>query len=140
MNLKIQLVNTNKEYEEILNIRKLVFVEEQNVPIDIEIEFEDESHHVICYNDDFPVATGRWRETSFGIKLERFAVLHEFRGTGLGRKSVNCILSQISSNKARYLHAQEAVVDFYKKLGFEVLGEQFLEADILHSKMVYKQV
>ena len=53
---------------------------------------------------------------------------------------VNFILSQISSNKTIYLHAQEAVVDFYKKLGFEVLGEQFLEADILHSKMVYKQV
>ena len=41
MNLKIQLVNTNKEYEQILNIRKLVFVKEQNVPIDIEIEYED---------------------------------------------------------------------------------------------------
>ena len=40
MNLKIQLVNTNKEYQEILNIRKLVFVEEQNVPIDIEIEYQ----------------------------------------------------------------------------------------------------
>ena len=46
MNLKIQLVNTNKEYQEILNIRKLVFVEEQNVPIDIEIEYEDESQPV----------------------------------------------------------------------------------------------
>ena len=103
MNLKIQLVNTNKEYEEILNIRKLVFVEEQNVPIDIEIEFEDESHHVICYNDDFPVATGRWRETSFGIKLERFAVLHEFRGMGIGKQIVNYILSQISG---QILHAQ----------------------------------
>ena len=138
MNLKIQLVNTNKEYEEILNIRKLVFVEEQNVPIDIEIEYEDESRHVICYHDDLPVATGRWRETRFGTKLERFAVLHEFRGMGIGRKIVNFILSQISSNKTIYLHAQEAVVDFYKKLGFEVLGKQFSEADILHSKMIYK--
>ena len=138
MNLKIQLVNTKKEYEEILNIRKLVFVEEQNVPIDIEIEYEDESHHVICYHNDLPVATGRWRETSFGVKLERFAVLHEFRGMGIGKQIVNFILSQISSNKTIYLHAQEAVVDFYAKLGFEVLGDQFLEADILHSKMVYK--
>ena len=59
---------------------------------------------------------------------------------GIGKQIVNFILSQISSNKTIYLHAQEAVVDFYKKLGFEVMGEQFLEADILHSKMVYKQV
>ena len=78
------------------------------------------------------------RETSFGVKLERFAVLHEFRGMGIGKQIVNFILSQISSNKTIYLHAQEAVVDFYAKLGFEVLGDQFLEADILHSKMVYK--
>ena len=115
-----------------------MFVEEQNVPIDIEIEHEDESYHVICYHDDLPVATGRWRKTSFGIKLERFAVLREFRRMGIGKQIVNFILSQISSNKTIYLHAQEAVVDFYKKLGFEVLGEQFTEADILHSKMVYK--
>ena len=64
--------------------------------------------------------------------------MHEFRGMGIGKQIVNFILSQISSNKTIYLHAQEAVVDFYKKLGFEVLGEQFSEADILHSKMVYK--
>ena len=137
MNLKIQLVNTNKEYQEILNIRKLVFVEEQNVPIDIEIEYEDESQHIICYHDDLPVATGRCRETTFGIKLERFAVLHEFRGMGIGKQIVNFILSQISSNKTIYLHAQEAVVDFYKKLGFKVSGDKFYEADILHSKMIY---
>ena len=138
MNLKIQLVNTNKEYEEILNIRQLVFVVEQNVPIDIEIEYEDESQHVICYHNDSPVATGRLRETRFGIKLERFAVLREFRGMGIGKQIVNFILSQISSNKTIYLHAQEAVVDFYKKLGFKVVGEQFSEADIFHSKIVYK--
>ncbi len=116
MNLKIQLVNTNKEYEEILNIRKLVFVEEQNVPLDIEIEYEDESHHVICYHNDLPVATGRWRETSFGIKLERFAVLPKFRGMGIGKKIVNFILSQISSKKTIYLHAQEAVKMVYKEI------------------------
>ena len=138
MNLKIQLVNTNKEYEDILDIRKLVFVEEQNVPIDIEIEHENDSNHVICYYKDIAVGTGRWRETNFGIKLERFAVLNEYRGLGIGRQIVNFILAEISSNNTIYLHAQEAVVDFYKKLGFEVSGNQFSEADILHSKMIYK--
>ena len=102
MNLKIQLVNTNKEYQEILNIRKLVFVEEQNVPIDIEIEYEDESHHIICYHDDLPVATGRWRETSFGIKLERFAVLHEFRGMGIGKQIVNLFRKLFDASKDNF--------------------------------------
>ena len=138
MNLKIQLVKTKQEYDDILEIRKQVFVREQNVPESIEIEYERVSSHVICFLNGDPVGTGRWRRSDFGIKLERFAVLKKYRGLGIGKEIVNFILSQISSKKTIYLHAQEAVVDFYKKLGFEVLGEQFTEADILHSKMVYK--
>jgi len=137
MNLKIQLVKTKEEYRDILQIRKKVFIEEQNVPLNIEIEYEEDSNHVICYQDKFPVGTGRWRNTKNGIKLERFAVLKDFRNNGIGKEIVNFILSEISSNNTIYLHAQEAVVDFYKKLGFKVSGDKFYEADILHSKMIY---
>ena len=63
MNLKIQLVKTKEEYRDILEIRKKVFIEEQNVPSNIEIEYEKDSNHVICYLDKFPVGTGRWRNT-----------------------------------------------------------------------------
>lgn len=137
MNLKIQLVKTKKEYEDILEIRKKVFVEEQNVPFNIEIEHEEDSKHVICFIDQLAVGTGRWRKTKNGIKLERFAVLTDYRNKGIGKKIVNFILSEISSNNTIYLHAQEAVVNFYKKLGFKVSGKKFYEADILHSKMIY---
>ena len=137
MNLKIQLVKTKKEYEDILEIRKKVFVEEQNVPFNIEIEHEEDSKHVICFSDQLAVGTGRWRKTKNGIKLERFAVLTDYRNKGIGKKIVNFILSEISSNNTIYLHAQEAVVNFYKKLGFKVSGKKFYEADILHSKMIY---
>ena len=78
MNLKIQLVKTKKEYKDILEIRKKVFVEEQNVPLNIEIEHEEDSKHVICFIDQLAVGTGRWRKTKNGIKLERFAVLTDF--------------------------------------------------------------
>ena len=137
MNLKIQLVKTKKEYEDILEIRKKVFVEEQNVPLNIEIEHEEDSKHVICFIDQLAVGTGRWRKTKNGIKLERFAVLTDFRNKGIGKEIVNFILSEISSNNTIYLHAQEAEVNFYKKLGFIVSGKKFYEADILHSKMIY---
>ena len=137
MNLKIQLVKTKKEYKDILEIRKKVFVEEQNVPFNIEIEHEEDSRHVICFVDQLAVGTGRWRKTKNGIKLERFAVLTDFRNKGIGKEIVNFILSEISSNNTIYLHAQEAVVNFYKKLGFKVSGKKFYEADILHSKMIY---
>ena len=137
MNLKIQLVKTKKEYKDILEIRKKVFVEEQNVPLNIEIDHEEDSKHVICFIDQLAVGTGRWRKTKNGIKLERFAVLTDFRNKGIGKEIVNFILSEISSNNTIYLHAQEAVVNFYKKLGFKVSGKKFYEADILHSKMIY---
>ena len=137
MNLKIQLVKTKKEYKDILEIRKKVFVEEQNVPFNIEIEHEEDSKHVICFVDQLAVGTGRWRKTKNGIKLERFAVLTDFRNKGIGKEIVNFILSEISSNNTIYLHAQEAVVNFYKKLGFKVSGKKFYEAGILHSKMIY---
>ena len=137
MNLKIQLVKTKEEYRDILEIRKKVFIEEQNVPLNIEIEHEEDSKHVICFIDQLAVGTGRWRKTKNGIKLERFAVLTDFRNKGIGKEIVNFILSEISSNNTIYLHAQEAVVDFYKKLGFKVSGKKFYEADILHSKMIY---
>ena len=137
MNLKIQLVKTKKEYKDILEIRKKVFIEEQNVPFNIEIEHEEDSKHVICFIDQLAVGTGRWRKTKNGIKLERFAVLTDFRNKGIGKEIVNFILSEISSNNTIYLHAQEAVVNFYKKLGFKVSGKKFYEADILHSKMIY---
>ena len=139
MNLKIQLVNTKKEYKNILEIRKKVFVEEQDVPIEIEIEHENESFHVICFLDESAVATGRWRKTKHGIKLERFAVLKEYRNLGLGSKIVDFILTQVSLDDTIYLHAQEAVVNFYEKLGFKVFGEQFVEAGINHSKMIYER-
>ena len=137
MNLKIQLVKTKKEYKDILEIRKKVFIQEQNVPFNIEIEHEEDSKHVICFIDQLAVGTGRWRKTKNGIKLERFAVLTDFRNKGIGKEIVNFILSEISSNNTIYLHAQEAVVNFYKKLGFKVSGKKFYEADILHSKMIY---
>ncbi len=138
MNLKIQLVKTNKEYDDILEIRKKVFVEEQNVPISIEIEYENDSNHVICYVDKTPVGTGRWRKTSSGVKLERFAVLSNYRNKGVGTEIVNFILSEISPDNTIYLHAQDAVVNFYKRLGFVISGKNFFEANISHHKMVYK--
>ena len=39
-----------------------------------------------------------------------------------------------------YLHAQESVIKFYKDLGFTIIGSTFIEADIVHAKMIYKEV
>jgi len=140
MNTKIQLVKTEEDYNRVLTIRRTVFIEEQNVPESLEIENEDESFHVLALCGDMPVGTGRWRKTSEGYKLERFAVLKEFRTKGIGRDIVKFVLDQIPSEDMIYLHAQESVIKFYKDLGFTIIGSTFIEADIVHAKMVYKTV
>ena len=140
MNTKIQLVKTEEDYKRVLTIRRTVFIEEQNVPESLEIENEDESFHVLALFGDMSVGTGRWRKTSEGYKLERFAVLKEFRTKGIGRDIVKFVLNQIPSQDMIYLHAQESVIKFYKDLGFTIIGSTFIEADIVHAKMVYKTV
>ena len=140
MNTNIQLVKTEEDYKRVLTIRRTVFIEEQNVPESLEIENEDESFHVLALSGDIPTGTGRWRKTSEGYKLERFAVLKEFRTKGIGRDIVKFVLNQIPSQDMIYLHAQESVIKFYKDLGFTIIGSTFIEADIVHAKMVYKKV
>ena len=140
MNAKIQLVKTEEDYNVVLGIRRTVFIEEQNVPESLEIENEDASFHVLAMYENLPVGTGRWRKTSKGYKLERFAVLQEFRSKGIGRDIVKFVLDQIPSEDMIYLHAQESVIKFYKDLGFTIIGSTFIEADIVHAKMIYKEV
>lgn len=121
------------------DIRVKVFVDEQGVNKDLEYEHEEESTHFIAMVDGKEAGTARWRKTENGIKLERFAVLPDFRSAGVGRELVKAVLNDIDTKAQKiYLHAQSQVVDFYKKQGFEPEGEEFEEAGIKHFKMVLK--
>ena len=120
-------------------IRYDVFVIGQNCPEDLEWEFEEESTHFILIENDIPLATARHRKTENGFKLERFAVLTQARGKGFGMLILKAILEDIKeSNDLKYMHAQEQVIPFYEKVGFEKSGKIFEEAGIMHYKMKYK--
>lgn len=118
-------------------IRQKVFVDEQHVSrTDENDHFEKTARHYLAYYDEKPVGASRWRETSQGIKLERFAVLIEYRNKGIGDLMLKKIIRDVSHlNKPIYLHAQLPAVNFYKKAGFQVTGEIFSEANIEHYKM-----
>lgn len=127
-------------FEQSARIRYRVFVEEQKVPGEIEYdEFEPECHHYLVFVNGVPVATCRWRETAKGIKLERFAVLKEARGSGAGKLMVKHLLREVVPlGKVIYLHAQEQVTAFYAKYGFTATGPRFSEAGIQHYRMEHK--
>jgi predicted GNAT family N-acyltransferase len=119
-------------------IRKIVFVVEQQCPEDIEWEFEAESTHYIALSDEQAVGTARWRQTENGIKLERFAVLKEFRNKEVGKALLLRLVSDTNHlNLKRYLHAQLPAKKFYLRHGFKPVGEHFWEADIEHVKMEF---
>ena len=114
-------------------IRKTVFVEEQGVDPALEYDHEEEARHYLLFLGEKPIATARWRETEKGIKLERFAVLPQFRNRGIGEIILKEVLKDVSSSgKVIYLHSQIRAVPFYQRNGFSKVGEQFTEAGIEH--------
>jgi predicted GNAT family N-acyltransferase len=122
---------------DIFEIRRLVFVLEQAVDPNEEYdEHEDSSIHFLAKFQGIPCGTCRYRITQNGIKMERFAVLKEFRGKDVGSALLQTALSSIGeTNQKVYLHAQTHAEPFYVKHGFIAEGELFYEAGIPHYKM-----
>ena len=137
----VEKITTEEGLQAAFQIRELVFVVEQEVEAAEEYdEFETTSIHFLAMLEGAPVGTARWRFTSNGVKMERFAVLKEARGKGVGQALVAAVLKDIEMHpdgkgKKRYLHAQIHAMPLYAKFGFQQVGEQFEECAILHYKM-----
>lgn len=126
------------ELSKALTIRKTVFVEEQHCPPELEYENDDKSTHFLATCNGEPCGAARWRKTQNGYKLERFAVLPNFRGKGIGVHLVKAVLYDLPKNASHiYLNAQLSALNFYLTLGFKPVGEQFEEAGIKHQQMIF---
>ncbi|MCX6249315.1 MAG: GNAT family N-acetyltransferase [Bacteroidetes bacterium] len=125
--------------EKAFAIRRKVFVEEEGVDPNLEYDSNEETaHHYLLIIGEKPIATARWRETEKGIKLERFAVLPEFRNRGFGEIVLKVVLKDvIPTGRLIYLHAQLRAVPFYERDGFVKEGPVFNEANIGHYYMKY---
>jgi predicted GNAT family N-acyltransferase len=132
---------TPADLEAVKSVRLRVFVEEQGVPPEIEMdEHDSEALHVICLVGGRAGGTGRLVGMPDGMKLGRVAVLKEHRARGLGTGIVRWLLRRATEavHTGVYANVQLGAVDFYKKLGFEATGPQFLEAGIEHVRMEWK--
>jgi predicted GNAT family N-acyltransferase len=117
-------------------IRYKVFVEEEGVDPNLENNHEEDSHHYLLLMGGKAIATARWRETEQGIKLERFAVLPEFRNRGLGGIILKEVLNDVMPlEKTIYLHSQLRAVPFYERHGFMKEGDVLYEAGMAHHYM-----
>ncbi|UII27007.1 GNAT family N-acetyltransferase [Fulvivirga maritima] len=140
--LKAELVKDKEVLQKVYEIRREVFIEEQNVPEEEEYdEYEEVSYHFVAWDDLEPCGAARWRETKDGVKLERFAVREPYRGKGVGSLLVKTVLEHIASlpeteGKKLYLNAQISAMPLYAKFDFKPEGERFMECDIEHQQMV----
>ncbi len=124
-------------------IREKVFIEEQNVPREMELDGKDNdcTHIIVLDKANYGIGTARLRFLHpQKVKLERFAVLPENRGEKIGELLVLKALSVLNPTHHIFLHAQEQVIKFYAKYGFEEKGDFFTEAGINHKMMIYNRV
>ncbi len=138
--ITIEKVTDADKLEEVFKIRRIVFVNEQNCPPELEWEFEEESVHFIALFNGQPAGAARWRKTDKGFKLERFAVLKSFRDKGVGMALVAGVLKDLPDEASPvYLNAQITAINLYKKFGFVQEGNLFEEAGIQHYKMTLQK-
>jgi len=141
MSIEIHVIKADWQTHrtELQQIREVVFIDEQQVPRDIEWDGEDDtSTHFLAVNQ-LGQYVGCARLLPSG-QIGRMAVLQEHRGTGIGARLLE---AAIEEGKAQgfnrlYLHAQRYAEDFYRKGGFLPYGEPFDEAGIAHIAMELK--
>ncbi len=142
--ITVDVITTEDDLKTAFEIRRDVFIVEQNVPAEEEYdEYEEESIHLLAKIDQKPCGTCRWRFTKEGVKLERFAVAQDGRNQGVGSSLVEACLNSITnhekySGQPPYLNAQLTAMPLYSKFGFEPVGDVFLECEIEHIKMIKK--
>lgn len=144
--MEIIRVSRQDELDRCLQIRMEVFVQEQRVPADLEVDEYDASpdscRHLLVAVDQRSAATGRWRlydAEGWKAKLQRIAVRADLRGLGLGRT----VVAELE-RWAREHGCREAVLDaqcqaeaFYRGLGYTTVSpEPFDDAGIPHVRMV----
>jgi predicted GNAT family N-acyltransferase len=133
--LRIELMPWKKARGHAAPIRFAVFVEEQGVPIDIELDGQDVlSVHALVFDEDKPVATGRLLPDGH---IGRMAVLKDWRRRGIGALMLQSLMQRAKERGYTEvaLSAQVQAVPFYRAHGFEAEGEEYLEAGIKHLTM-----
>ena len=132
---RIELLSWEQARAQASPIRFTVFVEEQRVPLEIELDEHDAvSVHALVFENDRPVATGRLLPDGH---IGRMAVLKDWRGRGIGGLMLGRLIDRARQRGDRevVLSAQIHAAAFYAAHGFVAHGEEYMEAGIRHQEM-----
>jgi predicted GNAT family N-acyltransferase len=137
--IKVIAIELPADMQRAYAIRRRVFIEEQHVPEEIEMDADDgHAFHALAILDGVAVGCGRMLEHGDSeVKIGRMAVLREFRKTGVGAHILRFLIDRARARGLRkaILHAQLTAEGFYLKEGFNPVGDVFDEAGIAHRKM-----
>jgi len=140
--VKIQFAETEEEIEKCKALRRIVFIEEQNVSQKLEVDgLDSDCAHVLATSGSVSVATARIKYQGCTAKIQRVCVLKHLRGKGVGAQLMKFILSELVRDKnvsTAQLGAQIQALQFYENLGFSPVGEEYLDAGIPHQNMEIK--
>lgn len=140
--VEIRRVVTRADLDEAWKIRFEVFVNEQHVPADEEVDDHDcaeSTHHVLAVDEHGPVGTARLLGSADDLHIGRVAVLPRGRGKQVGAKlmaALEQLAVELYGPVTIALSAQVRVIGFYQRLGYELVdGEPYLDAGIPHRDM-----
>ena len=137
-NLKIEIVKWIDEHESLTMIREKVFIKEQKVTPQLEWDGIDEKAiHFLVYKDEKAIGCARALVIENHMQLGRMAILKEYRGEGIGSNLIEKAVTTAKLNQLSsiYISAQCHAIDFYKKFGFKVTSDIYLDAEIPHRDM-----
>lgn len=137
--LKIKRAETQAEFFGLARVRTLVFVKEQQVDPEIELDCEDDTAiHYIAIMDGQVVGTCRILLHEKEAKLGRMAILAPYRRMKIASALIHAVEQERSALAFTNLKlgAQMQAIPFYESCGFQVYGPVFLDANIEHRMMV----
>ncbi len=136
--MNIKIITSEKDRQDVYAVRKTVFVDEQNVPIEEEVDdHENSSTHFLCTINHQAIGAGRLRfENDYG-KLERICILKDFRGNSYGQQLIKEMEKEIQRQGYRNakLSSQTHAIAFYENLGYQAISDVYMDAGIPHVMM-----
>ncbi|HEY7062315.1 MAG TPA: GNAT family N-acetyltransferase [Chloroflexota bacterium] len=136
--LRVHAITSPTDWAWASAIRHAVFVDEQGVPFDEELDEHDrDAYHLLAWADQRPVGTGRLIVEGDTGRIGRMAVLPAMRGSGVGSAILRRLLAEAERRGLRTVHlaAQLHARAFYARFGFLAGGPIFLDAGIEHQRM-----
>ena len=138
----MRIIIAQDRIAECIDLRRRVFVEEQGVPFELEVDGMDSPAsacvHFLMLDGEKPFGTFRaYFETEDTVHLQRFCILKEYRGMGFGKAAFEFAKEHFRALGAKKITfgAQCTAISFYEKCGCRCVSDEFLDAGIPHRTM-----